>query len=109
MAVRVAREHPVAPSARPMVPVLWLIVPALLASLVLGGFWFYGWYHSRSSSTTAPVALGGLAWGDSVIYNRREMRVWLGQHGASYHRWKRRHPAAYRIITHKSHAQQPQK
>jgi hypothetical protein len=108
MAVRVG-EHPVAPSARPMVPVLWLVVPALLAALILGGFWLYGWYHSRSSSTAAAVSHGGLVWGDTVLYNRREMRTWLGQHGASYRRFKRRHPAAYAIVTHKAYAKQPQK
>jgi hypothetical protein len=87
-----------------VVPVLWVILPALLAGLMLGCFWAYGWYNSRSSTNTA--ALGGLAWGHTRLYNTHEMRAWLGDHGASYRVWKRRHPAAYRIITHKTHTKQ---
>jgi hypothetical protein len=83
-----------------------VLVPWVLAVVVLAGLVAYATLHPYADKRPSAVklaALGGLLWGDTVVWNKRQMRFWLHLHGAPYPTWEKRHPAALRIITHKKH------
>ena len=82
---------------RAMLVFVWLLVPAILGAFVLYGTVLHPY------SAPKPGSRGGLAWGGTTLYTRRQVRSWLRLHGASYHVWKRRHPAALHIVTPKKH------
>ena len=81
-----------------LVLVPWVLAVAALVALVL-----YSTLGPTPTRRAVAATAGGLVWGNAIIYNKHQMRVWLRWHGASYHTWQRRHPAALRIITAKHH------
>jgi hypothetical protein len=93
--------------ARPPRPgavlVVWMLIPALLAAAVLGGFVLYAAVKPTSAPKPAGGAGGGLAWGGTTLFTQAQVTSWLQGHGASYRTWAKRHPAGVVLIVHKSH------
>jgi hypothetical protein len=55
---------------------------------------------NEGAAPSAPGRPGALLWGDGIFANTFELKAWLRQHGSSYSRWKRQHPAAAHLVTH---------
>jgi hypothetical protein len=56
---------------------------------------------NEGAAPSAPGRPGALLWGDGIFANTFELKAWLRQHGSSYSRWERQHPAAAHLVTHK--------
>jgi hypothetical protein len=82
-----------------LIPLVWVLAPAVLAALVLGGFVLYAALTPYSSQEQPPGRHGALLWGDGMFANTLELKGWLRLHGASYAAWKKRHPSALRLVT----------
>jgi hypothetical protein len=78
-----------------------LILPFVLALLILLGTTGYGLLRPQNHAHTSPSAPGqpgSLVWGDGLFANRQELSAWLHQHGMSFARFARNHPAALKLV-----------
>jgi hypothetical protein len=75
-----------------------------VAVVIVAGFAAYAVFAPRSPTGLQPPGKrGALVWGDGVFANKGELRPWLSVHGGRYAAWKRRHPAALRLLTAPRH------
>jgi hypothetical protein len=88
----------------------WVAAVAVLAALVLySAFAPASTKRVSAAERVAAARVGGLAWGDTILWNKGEVRRWLRWHGGSYHTaFQFRHPAAVSIILrahgHRAHS-----
>ena len=74
----------------------------MIPFVILGGFVLYAQSKYAAAPKPAPPGKPGLlVWGDGVFTNKFEINSWLRLHGADYPTWKRRHPAAVRLVNGK--------
>ncbi len=91
-----------------LIPLPWVMAPALLGAAILGAFVLYAVLKPYSTPPPTPSrAAGGLAWGGTILFTKPQVKSWLRAHGASFPTWKKRHPAGLAIITPKKHRARP--
>jgi hypothetical protein len=78
----------------------WVFVPLAIAFLIIASIAVYGIVspYSFKKSPAPPGIHGSLVWGDGIFSNKAQLKAWLSQHGGSYSRWARTHPAAVTLV-----------
>ena len=78
---------------------VWAFVPLVVPFLILVGIALWATFRWHPPTKTPPPGTrGSLVWGDAIFSSRVEVEAWMVQHGASYPRWAKSHPAALRLL-----------
>jgi hypothetical protein len=74
---------------------------AVLAVVAVAVFFFVRLEAGNAAGAAGqPVRPAGVTWGDGHFRSQKTLATWLGNHGADYQIWLRRHPSGRYLLTH---------